>query len=236
MITFSRQVGVIERVISERRRVLVVEDHALTRVLIDNALTHAGFDITAVSTADEAIALMGSFDPDLLLSDIDLGGHPNGAELAVILHAQAPYLAIVLMSNYSALNQVAGYRSLPAGTQFMRKTSISDTQSLLEVIEGALRTVKSNQIVRESKDNLTKSDLLALLTQTQIDVLRLVAAGCSNKEIARIRGSNVGAIEKILTKVFRALQVDTDPALNPRVSSARAFIREFGPVEIDRPS
>lgn len=214
------------------RRVLVVEDHAMTRVLIEHALTHAGFHTSAVATAADAIDSFEKFDPDLLLSDIDLGGHPNGVELTTILHARAPYLAVVLMSNYGALQQVAGFRSLPKGTQFVRKESISDTNTLLEVLDSALRETAHQRGTTDATAD-PQAGTLQSLTRTQIEVLRLVAAGFSNTEIAKRRGTNIGAIEKVLTRIFRSLGFDTNPAVNPRVASAKEFIRVFGPVHTE---
>lgn len=216
------------------RRVLIVEDHALTRVLLEHTLIQAGFEAHAFATAEEAVRDFDNVDPDLLLSDIDLGGHPNGVALATILHARAPYLPVVLMSNYGSLNQVAGYRSLPKATRFVRKESIANATSLLSVIESALRASTHK---RESQDEVADDfavSSLRLLTKTQIEVLRFVAAGSSNQEIARRRNTSVGSIEKVLTRIFKALDFDTNPSVNPRVAAAKEFIRVFGPVHLER--
>ena len=55
-----------------RRRVLIVEDHALMRSLVAEAFGARGFDATTAASAAEALTLAESGDPDLLVTDIDM--------------------------------------------------------------------------------------------------------------------------------------------------------------------
>lgn len=64
------------------RRVLVVEDQPLMRALVGDTLTHAGFVVHTAGSAVEALTEFDGFDPDLLVTDIDLGVRPNGVDLA----------------------------------------------------------------------------------------------------------------------------------------------------------
>ena len=66
------------------RRVLVVEDQPAMRVLLCDMLAHRGFEVTGAADAAEATTLFAGTDPDVLLTDIDLGSRPSAAELATI--------------------------------------------------------------------------------------------------------------------------------------------------------
>ncbi|MBM3686392.1 MAG: response regulator [Actinobacteria bacterium] len=72
------------------RTVLLVEDHAMTRALVQRSLEDDGFVVTAVDSARGAIRAFDDVDPDVLVADINLGAGPNGVELATILRAHAP--------------------------------------------------------------------------------------------------------------------------------------------------
>jgi DNA-binding NarL/FixJ family response regulator len=208
------------------RSALIVDDHPLTRSLLASTLEVIGFTVAAVESGSIAVEVFEDLDPDVLITDVDLGSRPNGAELATLLFARAPHLAIVIISNYAHLNQVPGFRSLPPGTQFVSKMEISNTDILLEAIEAALR-----DRTRAIPSGPVMTNGLEKLTQTQLEVLRLVAEGWSNGEIAARRKTSVGAIEKVLTRIFHALEVDTEPSVNPRVAATRKYIRAFGPPE-----
>lgn len=207
------------------RRILVVEDHPLTRTLLTETLTHHGFEVTAVGSTEEAIAVFEAADPDVLLSDVDLGSRPNGVELATLLFAQAPHLAIVLVSNYGSLNQITGQKLLPRSARFASKLALTNADLLLDVVEAALRERKEPTTLRPHND----SDQLKGLTAAQLDVLRLIAEGWSNQEIAKRRGTHVGAIEKIISRMLHTLGLADQSSINPRVSAARLYIQTFGP-------
>ena len=61
------------------RRVLVVEDQPLMRALVGDTLTHAGFVVHTAGSAVEALTEFDGFDPDLLVTDIDLGVRPTAS-------------------------------------------------------------------------------------------------------------------------------------------------------------
>jgi DNA-binding response OmpR family regulator len=82
--------------------VLVVEDEILIRVLIADELRAEGFSVVEAATADEALSyFQAGVQVDLVLSDIELPGGPNGVDLIKRLRAAAPNLLTVLTSGHS---------------------------------------------------------------------------------------------------------------------------------------
>ncbi len=81
-----------------RARLLLVEDEPSIRDGLAEILSLLGHDVTAVASAEEALAAEGSYD--LLLTDLSLPGM-SGAELAERLRAHQPALAVVMMSGYA---------------------------------------------------------------------------------------------------------------------------------------
>ena len=64
-----------------RARVLVAEDEEFTLNLLREVLEGANFQVEAVKTVAEAIALVASFDPHVVITDLNFGVGPSGAEL-----------------------------------------------------------------------------------------------------------------------------------------------------------
>jgi DNA-binding NtrC family response regulator len=82
--------------------ILVVDDEPHVREFVRVVLAQGGYEVVAVSTADEALALYKA-DPariDLVLSDVLMPGG-TGPELAVALRAISPDVRVLLMSGFT---------------------------------------------------------------------------------------------------------------------------------------
>lgn len=208
-----------------RRVALVVEDHALTRTLLADALQHAGFDVVCLPDAHTALTEFDAIDPDVLIADVDLGSPPNGIELAVALTERAAYLGVVILTNYSSAAQAPGGAALPDGTVFLRKIDLGSTDVLLDAVEATMR----RQPPRRADVETEAAGPLSNLTQRQLLLLRRMAEGWSNAQIAEQHGVTVAALEKMTTRMFTALGLHDDPRRNSRVVAVRMYIETFGP-------
>lgn len=207
-----------------RRRALVVEDHALMRSLVAEALQRRGFDVTPAASAVEALGLAADADPDLLVTDIELGERPNGVELATILRERAPHIAIVFLSNLSREAAAARARETVRGASFVNKAAIADIDELVVAAEAALA---ERPLSRDAPHGDGRSAILRL-SEAQLETTRLLAAGYSNAEIARRRGVTVRAVEKSVERIFSALGVSGDDRTTPRVAAATLYTAAFG--------
>lgn len=89
-------------------RALLVEDEALVALIAEEALAGLGFDVTAASTAAEAMDAFERERPDLAMIDIGLPDM-RGDELARAIRAKAPALAIIMASGYDAADIAARF-------------------------------------------------------------------------------------------------------------------------------
>lgn len=212
------------------RRAMIVEDHAMTRGLVSDTLTHNGFEVAAVASAKEAVAQFDEWDPDVLLADVHLGAPPSGSELALILATRAPHLAVVLMSNYPASHLAREAKAIPAHTVLASKAQVTDQKTLVALVEAALRN-RQPDLPDAPVVPSSSAEEASQLTTPQMEVWRLIAAGLSNAAIAQKRGTTVAATERIVTRLFARLGVDGSAALNARVAAAREYIALYGPPE-----
>jgi DNA-binding NarL/FixJ family response regulator len=205
------------------RTALVVEDHALMRALVSDALTHAGFEVHARGSAAEAIADFDGIDPDVLITDVDLGERPNGLELATILHARAPHTAVVFLTNYPRAAASPAAAGIP-GASFVNKSAIGSVDDLVTVVEATL----AERPVIIAVENSDAEALIGSLSRTQLDTLRRIALGWSNMEIARQRGTSVRALERTVARTYDALGLANDTTVTPRVAASNLYVRVFG--------
>lgn len=206
------------------RRALVVEDDPFTRSLVAHLLESAGFTVLACASSAEAIDAFGDFDPDVLVVDVQLGAAPNGVQLAEALRQRAPYLGIVVISNFPVAETAGMGQNLPTGAAFLHKGQIEEPRLLLEAIDSVL-TDSLPRLVRSAP---AEGSPLARLSPAQLAILHLIALGLTNAEIARQRGTSLRNVEKLVSRMFTALGVTDDPAHNPRVAATRIYIDVMG--------
>lgn len=202
------------------RRVLLVEDEAMSRSLLVGVLVSAGFEVESAESADEAARRYQEFDPDALVCDIDLGAGPTGLDLIVSLAAQDPHLPVVVLSNYVITPDYK--HPVLSRAVYLRKRDLRETQVLLDALEVVLRALP------EDGAHGADGTPLRSLTKSQVLVLRMIAEGLSNAGIAERRGCSVRAAEHMVQRTFIALGLGSDPNINTRVAAARIYIAEAG--------
>jgi DNA-binding NarL/FixJ family response regulator len=194
------------------------------RSLVVDAFAQRGFAATPAASATEAVRLAAETDPDLLVTDIDLGHRPNGVELATILRQRAPHLAVMFLTNLSREAAVAQARSTVADASFVNKAAAESVGDLVDAAEAVLA---DRPVVRNDAASGARSRLLGL-TAAQLETTRLLAAGLSNAEIARRRNVTVRAVEKSVERVFSALGFAGGERTTPRVAAATLYTATFG--------
>jgi YesN/AraC family two-component response regulator len=99
------------------RRVLVVEDEALIRLSVIDALEDAGFDVIEASTADDAVDIINEHTIHFLFTDIQMPGELSGVDLAHFVAERFPDAGIIVASG----RLTPGDIDLPADAQFFSK-------------------------------------------------------------------------------------------------------------------
>jgi DNA-binding NarL/FixJ family response regulator len=161
-------------------RVLTVDDHPVLRKGLA-ALVNAEPDLKLVAEASngkEAIEAFRFHKPDVTLMDIQMP-KVDGIEAISAIRSEFPDARIIVLTTYSGDAQVV--RALKAGARaYVLKGHVVD--ELLDTIR-AVHSGKKRippEVAAELADHATDDSL----TEREIDVLRLIAAGNSNKQIA----------------------------------------------------
>jgi len=184
-------------------RILTVDDHPLLRKGIA-ALVNTENDMKLVaeaSTGEEAIEMFRVHQPDVTLMDIQLPGL-NGIETISQIQKEFPRARIIVLTTYSGDAQVV--RAIKAGAKgYLLKRQVH--RELLETI----RAVHSGQrripqdiaveLVAHPRDDLTPRE---------IDVLRLIACGNSNKGIADQLSIGEASVKSYVANILSKLDAN----------------------------
>lgn len=205
-------------------RVIVVEDNAFARATVTGALEGGADDIHVVfdtASAADALERGRRLAPHAALLDLDLGEGPSGVDLARALRRHLPGIGIVILTSYDD-PRLSGHAidRIPEGTVYLLKREIGHVDqvraALRDSVSAASHAVPGAEVAIESDVSLTDE---------QIAVMRLVAEGASNAEIARRRHVSATSVERMIARIARELGLENDASHNRRVLIARAWLR-----------
>ena len=162
---------------------IVVDDDDFTRVLLTRTLESAGHtSVVAAADAATGMRLADTHRPDLAILDLDLGPGPNGIDLAHGLRRLNPTIAIIILSSYQDPRLVGSTRPMPLGAIYVSKRSVADAH----VLEQAVGEVLVSPLAERAAP-APAAPGSRRLSDNQVEIMRLVAEGYSNAEIARRR-------------------------------------------------
>jgi CheY-like chemotaxis protein len=112
--------------------VLVVEDELLIRLDLADQLRSVGLVVVEASTGDEALTVLKANDAvDLVVSDIRMPGKTDGMELAAWLRRERPKIKIVLVSGYTATQDMTTVADVALGKPVDRSQFVREVGRLL---------------------------------------------------------------------------------------------------------
>jgi len=199
-------------------RVMLVEDEEFTRNMVAEMLTNSGVIVSGVATVAKAIATIDTFDPHVVLTDLDLGHGPDGADLLLKVFKDRPWTGMVIMTAHASPElAISDATRIPDPTVYIVKSEIKSIANLLLAIEESIeKTGKFQKSVAAVSEKIT-------ITASQAEILRMIADGLSNASIAKERGITLRAAEALIQRTFQALGVNSDPTVNPRVVAVRMW-------------
>ncbi len=199
-------------------KVMLVEDEEFTRNMVAEMLTNSGVIVSSVATVAKAIATIDSFDPHVVLTDLDLGHGPDGADLLLKVFKDRPWTGMVIMTAHASPElAISDASRIPDPTVYIVKSEIKSIANLLLAIEESIeKTGKFQKSVAAVSEKIT-------ITASQAEILRMIADGLSNASIAKERNITLRAAEALIQRTFQALGVNSDPTVNPRVVAVRMW-------------
>lgn len=195
-------------------RTIVADDHRLFRKGLIS-LTNTRPDLVRIvgeaKSGDEAVALCRRLHPDLILLDI-LMQPRGGLEAAASIRADCPNVAVVMLTASELDEYVEEAMRLGVAGYLLKDL---DAAELFDLVEGVSRgevAVTRTMALRMLKNVLSpvhrRRDDLEQLTSREIEVLRLVARGMSNPQIARELFVTVNTIKAHLKRIFEKLHFE----------------------------
>lgn len=203
-------------------RILVADDHPIVRDGL-NAVINDQADMEVVAEAcngQKAIELALLHRPDVMLIDLRMP-KVSGLEAIRKIQADWPEARFIILTTYD--NEEDIYMALKAGAQSYLLKGVA-REELLDTIRAVHAGNKRlpPRVAAKLAERITASEL----TERELEVLKLIAAGQSNKEIGRSLSITEGTVKAHINSILGKLEV------NDRTQAVTKAIRR-GIVDLD---
>lgn len=209
---------------TESIRIFVVDDHAVVRLGLKTMLeSEPGISVIGMaSSGSEAIEAVPRLLPDIVLTDLRMGGM-SGETLVAELRRLCPGVRCAVLTNYHSDEDV--FRALRAGAMayILKSAPLEQVMEAIRTVHAGGRSVPPH-IAQQLMDRVARSPLSA----RELEILQLVARGLKNREIAdrlyisenTVRNHVISCLEKL--------------GVRDRTEATAVAIRQ-GLVQLDEP-
>jgi two-component system response regulator AtoC len=184
------------------RRVLVVDDEENLRLVLRTLLRRHGYEVEAVPTGEEALALVDSFGPDVVLTDVRMP-KMGGLDLLATLKAKGNEATVIVMSAYGNMDMAV--EAMKAGAyDYVQKPFKPD-----EVVLALKKAEERESLRRENRalrDEIRKEhrfeDILAKSGKMQ-DIFRTIAKISEYKTTVLVTGESGSGKELVARAIHQ---------------------------------
>lgn len=197
-------------------RVLITDDHPVVRAGLRMLLQAAGVEVVAEADSGErAVELVEQLQPDLVLMDLQLGAGMDGVAATSAIRALDDAPNVLIVTTYDTDADIL--RAVEAGASgYLLKDAPPD--ELVDAVrkaahgEAALAPAVADRLLASLRNPAPR------LSARELQVLSLVAAGASNKDVASELFVSAATVKTHLVHIFDKLGVESRTAA---VSRAR---------------
>ncbi len=189
-------------------RIVVVDDHPVVR---EGLVASLGDDpefqvVGAAASAEEALSLVTARQPDIVLLDLELPG-VNGLAAIPALAAAHPASRVLILTAYDTDERVLGAIRAGARGYLLKGASLEEIARAIRAVHAGGSYLES-RIATKVLAELAPHKRPTALSQREREVLRLVAEGHANKQIAQALGITERTVKFHVTSILNKLGAD----------------------------
>jgi len=186
---------------TEKISIMIVEDHFVVRAGLA-AIINSQPDMLMVAEAGngkQAVELFAQHEPDVTLMDLRIPAL-NGTEAIAAIVKQFPRARIIVLSTYGGDEEI--FKALQAGARayFLKDVKGQDLINAIRAVHAGQRPLPP-EIASRLAERIPRSEL----SPRELEILRLIARGGSNREIATTLAISEGTVRVHASNIFAKL-------------------------------
>lgn len=199
-------------------KVLLVDDHPIVREGLRSSLKpyHQIQIVGETSTAEECVKKTLELMPDVILLDINLPDK-KGFEIPVILREKAPSTKILVLTAHSNKEYIEHMIKVGVSGYILKDITPKELVEAIEKVAGGQKyfsPVVGNSLINNYVKKAGGSGKsISLLSPREIEILKLVAEGHTNKEVASKLGISVRTVETHRERIMNKLNIHSTAGL-----------------------
>ena len=199
---------------SKKTRIMLADDHPLLRQALRDVLEkQSDFEVIAeAGDGEEAVKLATKLVPDVVIMDISMP-KLNGLEATRQIKENCSTVAVLVLTVHSDNEHILSILKAGAGGYLTKSVYDDEVVNAVRALisgETVLSPTVSQQIFKYAFQHITKPKSLDIgdkLSARELEILRLVAQGISNKDIAIRLGLSLRTVKGYLSDIFLKLSV-----------------------------
>ena len=209
------------------RTAVLLDPHPLWLEAVEHVLSRVGVDVRAKATRPgQALEYVSAHRPDLLVAEL-VGADGSLASLNVIRSARerAAGMRVIALSSVSDPVQIDG--AFAAGVSaYVIKTAQPD-----DLASAVRQTFEHSVLPSAAVSAMTETEVEHPLTKRELEILRLVAEGQTNVQIARVLWVTEQTVKFHLSNIYRKLDVNNRTAASRWAQLQGLLGGDAGPQE-----
>jgi DNA-binding NarL/FixJ family response regulator len=197
----------------EPLRIVLVDDHALFRTGLRRLLTERGIDVIGeAGSGEEAVQLVRELAPDVVLMDINLP-RMSGVEATSQIGGLAPEVRVLVLTISAEEHDVVDAVMAGACGYLLKDSPVEQLVAGIQAASEGESLVSPSiaaQLLRRLREGPTppaEREVLHELTPRELEILRLIAAGQENAEIAAALYLSPKTVKNNVTRILKKLQL-----------------------------
>jgi DNA-binding NarL/FixJ family response regulator len=206
---------------------LIVENDAFAATFLKSSLDQMNFaSIHIAEDASSAMQIFRQVRPHACLLDIELGTGPTGIDVARAMRKLDLKVGITFLTSIQdpRLINLKGLE-LPLGSKYLAKKDVTGSEHISRMIA---ESIEIATLGRQFDQREIDSEID--LTNGQFELVRMIAEGLSNREIASQKVMSVKSTENAIARLAKKLKITDTGSKSQRVLIAKRYFEMIGKV------
>lgn len=170
--------------------VMIVDDHAIWRGGVRSMLEDTEFEVVVeAGSGTEAVALARTHKPRIALLDVRMAGG-DGLEALKVLKEEHPQMCVVMLTTYDNVTFMARAVAGGASGYLLKGIDVDELLKTLRAVANGEQLLHAEDLKRTlrtiDRESANQQDLIQPLTEREVEVLRLLSVGLTNREIGSV--------------------------------------------------